>query len=90
MEKEFKELADKIAEGFDLIDKRFEAIQNKIDKLDAIEAKIDKIQDGSNHTLSTIEQELKDGFANVIAELRKINGVTNYEAIHKNTPNIEA
>jgi len=71
-------LTTQITKGFDFAEKKF----------DSLEAKIDKIQDGSSQTLGTIEKELKDGFAEVVAELKKINSVTSYEAIHNNSPKI--
>lgn len=66
-------LTNQITIGFDLANKRFEALENNISKLDTIEKKIDNLKAGSNHTMSTIETELREGFAKVISELKKIN-----------------
>jgi hypothetical protein len=72
-------LADQIATGFELVSKEFESVEQKIDSL----------KGGSISNLGDVEKSMKQGFADVIAELRKINSITKYEDLHKNLPDFK-
>lgn len=69
LEKKLDALAMQVAKGFDFAEKKF----------DAIETKINDLRGGSEANLGGLEKEIKEGFAGVVVELKKINVATRYE-----------
>lgn len=63
-------LANQIATGFEIVSKEFDSIEKKIG--------------GTISNIGDVEKTMKEGFADVISELRKINSITRYEEILKN------
>lgn len=76
LESKVDSIGDKLTDGFELI----------LARLDSIDNRISDLKDNAKGNLGAVEGAVNDGFKKVIEELKKINHVTRYEDVHKNSP----
>lgn len=69
-------IGDKLTDSFELI----------LSRLDSIDNRISELKGNAKGNLGAVEGAVNDGFKKVIEELKKINHVTRYEDVHKNSP----
>lgn len=79
LEKKIDNLTEQITKGFELTQEQFSTVDKRLCKL---EEKIDNLKGNAKSNLETVESTMAKGFADIIAELKKINAVTRYEEQH--------
>ena len=79
LERKIDTLMESVASGFEAVSTDLKAIEKRLDILKGkSESNLDTIDEG----FITVTSKLDD----IINELKKVNAVTSYDAIHKNLP----